>query len=64
MKEYIVKVLDKEGKEWVYDGNVKGNPIFIPSDRGMGMGLSQAEAHDVWLNNCMKGETIILERIN
>jgi hypothetical protein len=64
MKEqYIVKVKDKEGIVWVYEGHIMGNPIFTFEHTSMPKIMSYESAHNIELKYKMADEQYIIERV-
>jgi hypothetical protein len=61
-KQYIVKVKDEEGIVWVYEGDVRGNPIFTFEHVAKPKLVSLTEAHDIELKHKMANEQYIIER--
>ena len=62
MKNYIVKIIDKSGIEWVYEGKVNGECIFTKRDDAVPSYVSMAEAQYIAEENVTKGEKYLIEK--
>ena len=60
-KTFTLKVRDKEGKEWIYEGDLQGVPIFTRAEKGQALAMTFNEAKDVLQRHYIEGETSIQE---
>lgn len=61
-KEYYAKIIDKEGNSWLYEGHVKGLPIWTMEKEAKPMLLTESEANDIARGFARNGESYGIKR--
>jgi hypothetical protein len=57
MKKYKASIIDRFGKEWVFEGVLKGNPMWTPANKSRPKPLTEVEAYNTAMGESTEDET-------